>query len=137
MTSLIKSEQFPYQIIRFFSPWTQAVYIQILRQQKEYSQSKTYSRKHPDPKPPYAEILELLYINLTQNDFEFNGQYYLQTKGTAMGKRFAPAYANTYMAAWEEQVLQTVPQKTTHLWTLVIWHGWSALKATVLESNTC
>lgn len=96
MTSLIKSEQSPYRIICFFSPWTQAVYIQILRQQKECSQSKIYSRKHPDPKPPDAEILELLYINLTRNDFEFNGQYYLQTKGTAMGKRFAPAYANIY-----------------------------------------
>jgi len=35
---------------------------------------------------------------------------YLQIKGTAMGKRLAPAYANIYMANWEQTVLPTCPQ---------------------------
>lgn len=37
---------------------------------------------------------------------KFNGQYYLQIKGTAMGKRFAPAYANIYMAEWEKTTFE-------------------------------
>lgn len=40
-----------------------------------------------------------------RNDFIFNEKFYLQIKGTAMGKRFAPAYANLYMANWEEEAL--------------------------------
>lgn len=29
---------------------------------------------------------------------EFNKEFFLQIKGTAMGKKFAPAYANIFMA---------------------------------------
>lgn len=48
-------------------------------------------KKFPDPSRPDGAILKLLEISLTKNDFEFEGAFYLQTKGTAMGKRFAPA----------------------------------------------
>lgn len=64
---------------------------------------------HPDPKRPDKEILELLNINLTRNYFEFNSKFYLQIKGTAMGKKFAPAYANIFMAKWEEEALAKCP----------------------------
>ena len=33
---------------------------------------------------------------------EFDGKFYLQIHGTAMGKKFAPAFANLYMCFWEE-----------------------------------
>lgn len=59
----------------------------------------------PDPKRPDEQILKLLEINLTKNDFEFNGEFFLQIKGTAMGKKFSPAYANIFMAHWETQAL--------------------------------
>lgn len=62
-------------------------------------------QKYPDPRRPDKILLELLHINLTCNDFEFDKSFYLQTKGTAMGKRFSPAYANIYMANWETSVL--------------------------------
>ncbi|XP_047665625.1 uncharacterized protein LOC113646099 isoform X1 [Tachysurus fulvidraco] len=57
--------------------------------------------RHPDPCRPDDLILQLLEINLTRNDFEFDKQCYLQIQGTAMGKMFAPSYANIYMAYWE------------------------------------
>ena len=60
--------------------------------------------RFPDASRPEEAILELLELSLTRNDFEFEGEFYLQIKGTAMGKRFAPAYANIYMAQWEETV---------------------------------
>ena len=66
---------------------------------------KNIFQKYPDQNRPDQEILELLEINLTKNDFEFNGEFYLQIKGTAMGKKFAPAYANIFMADWEEKAL--------------------------------
>lgn len=31
-----------------------------------------------------------------KNDFEFSGEHFLQTPGTAIGKKFAPAYTNIY-----------------------------------------
>lgn len=41
--------------------------------------------KYPDTHRPDGEILKLLEINLTRNDFEFNNEYFLKIKGTAMG----------------------------------------------------
>lgn len=41
-------------------------------------------------------ILKLLEISLRKNDFEFEEQYYLKVKGTAMGNRFAAAYNSIY-----------------------------------------
>lgn len=65
---------------------------------------------NPDPKRPTKELMELLKINLTRNDFEFNEEYFLQIKGTAMGKKFAPSYTNRYMSIWEKEALA----KCTH-----------------------
>lgn len=61
--------------------------------------------KYPDNRRPDRTLLTLLEINLTKNDFTFNGQTYLQFRGTAMGKRFAPSYANIFMAGWEQEAL--------------------------------
>lgn len=58
-----------------------------------------------DPKPIHPYILQLLKLSLEGNDFQFNGKHYLQISGTAMGKKFAPHYADITMAYWEEQNL--------------------------------
>ena len=60
---------------------------------------------YPDVTRPDAELLSLLEINLTRNDFLFNGEFFLQVKGTAMGKKFASSYANLFMAQWEASAL--------------------------------
>ena len=64
-----------------------------------------------NPCIPDEHLLKLLKICLTRNDFYFNEQYYLQIKGTAMGKRFAPSGANIFMAEWEQQVMTKVTYK--------------------------
>ena len=64
---------------------------------------KQIFKKNPDPKRPDKDILELLKINLENNDFEFNSQWYLQTWETSMGNKFAPNYANLFLAEWEEK----------------------------------
>lgn len=83
--------------------------------------------RNPDPLRPDEEILKLLQINLSRNDFEFNGKFYLQIKGTAMGKKFAPAYASIFMAAWEEAALQTVPLQPAAYFRFLddIWGIWT------------
>lgn len=67
--------------------------------------------KYPLENRPDEEILDLLRLSLTKNDFTFNSHWYLQIKGTAMGKKFAPAYANIYMADWEQGALQKCEKK--------------------------
>lgn len=68
------------------------------------SVSRAFDRT-PEIDRPDKEILELLKICLTHNDFQFNSKFYLQIHGTAMGKIFAPNYANIFMADWEEKAL--------------------------------
>ena len=68
-------------------------------------------QQSPDPARPVEAILELLKLSLVNNDFTFNGDWFLQTWGTAMGKRFAPHYANIFMAQWEQQALERSPLK--------------------------
>jgi hypothetical protein len=46
-------------------------------------------------------LMELLEITLQKNDFEFNGEYFLQICGTAMGKSYAPALADLYMLEFD------------------------------------
>ena len=56
-------------------------------------------------------ILELLRISLEYNDFQFNQETYLQTWGCAMGKRFAPEYANIFMAHFESEINQLASKR--------------------------
>ncbi|KAI7790206.1 hypothetical protein IRJ41_018224 [Triplophysa rosa] len=82
--------------------------------------------ENPRQGRPDQAILELLGISLRQNDFEFDGKWYLQVKGTAMGKRFAPAYANIYMAEWERTLQEQGGQWPFCYWRYVddIWGVW-------------
>uniref|UniRef100_A0A8C5MHD2 Reverse transcriptase domain-containing protein n=1 Tax=Leptobrachium leishanense TaxID=445787 RepID=A0A8C5MHD2_9ANUR len=50
-------------------------------------------------------ILEGIRLILENNYFYSQGDFYLQVNGTAMGSRFAPSYANLFMAFWEESFL--------------------------------
>lgn len=67
--------------------------------------------KNPDLNRPDTDILKLLESSLTKNDFVFNGLTYLQVSGTAMGVKFAPAYANIYVAELEEEALKKCDKK--------------------------
>jgi len=65
--------------------------------------------EYPDPSRPDEEFLELLEICLENNDFQFNGRWFLQLWGTSMGKRFAPKYANIFLAHFEKKALAKCP----------------------------
>lgn len=87
---------------------------------------KNCMKKYLDPKRLDEYVLKLLEINLTKNDFEFNDTFYLQTKGTAMGKTFTHSYANIFMACWEETALDSYPLKPYAYYRFLddIWVIW-------------
>ena len=48
---------------------------------------------------------------LKNNFFVFDGKFYKQLQGTAMGTKLAPAYANIFMAKLEHNILSHAPLK--------------------------
>ena len=58
------------------------------------------------------EILTLLKLVLTNNCFSYNGKFYRQIRGTAMGTPCAPAYANIFMAfLWKTRIVPGLPSQ--------------------------
>lgn len=53
--------------------------------------------KYPYIKRPDIYILQLLQLTISGNDFIFDGQYYLQILGMAMGNPCSPATANLFL----------------------------------------
>ena len=57
--------------------------------------------QNPDANRPDDELIALLELTLYNNDFEFNGELYLQVHGIAMGKKYAPGLANLYLKSFD------------------------------------
>ena len=89
--------------------------------------------------PLYDGIMQLLELSLKNNDFMFNGEWYLQTIGTSMGRDWAPHYADIYMAKFEKEALHKSPLKPHTYYRylddiFIVWpHGEDAF-ITFLES---
>ena len=62
------------------------------------------------PSIPHGEGLEASLV-LDNNYFEFNDKIYRQKLGTAIGIKFAPAYANLFMTLLEESLVDTSVEK--------------------------
>ena len=98
--------------------------------------------KPPDTLPHNSYINELLELVLTNNHFEFNGEFYHQLSGTAMGTKLAPSYANLFMTKFEDKYVYTYPQQPL-LWKsfiddiFLIWpHGKNSLIEFIEHLNT-
>ena len=70
---------------------------------------------------PTDDIVDLAELVLKNNNFEFDGKHFLQKRGTAIGTRMAPAYANLFMHDLESQLLDLAPVKP-YLWLRYIDH---------------
>ena len=85
--------------------------------------------KRTTQQPPTETICDLIDIILTNNNFEFDEQFYLQKHGTAMGTRMAPPYANLFMGDLERSALDKTAYKPLVWWRYIddiflIWtHG--------------
>ena len=95
------------------------------------------------PQRPNLAILScLLEIVLKNNIFEFDGKFYKQLQGTAMGTKLAPAYANLFMGKLENTILSHAPLKPSFYKRyiddiLILWpHSENDLKEFLLRLNS-
>ena len=87
-------------------------------------------------------LVGLASLVLENNYFEFNDRFYRQKLGTAIGTKFAPAYANLFMTRLEERLLEASPDKPL-VWmrfiddVFFIWmHGEERLKSFINHLNS-
>ena len=76
---------------------------------------KYHYDKFPDEVVPKNHLRAFMQTILKHNIFHFAGKMFKQIKGTAMGTKFAPSFANIFMASVEEDFLGNYPQ-TPQAW---------------------
>ena len=66
-----------------------------------------------DPRLPLPTrvFLDLIRLCVQSTSFSFNGQYYSQTYGVAMGSSLSPVLANLYMEFFESKYLPRILPK--------------------------
>jgi hypothetical protein len=96
-----------------------------------------------DEKPSNDCLINLLEFVLTKNTFQFNGDFFLQICGCAMGSKVAPSYANIYLDRFERLFVYTYPKKPV-IWLrylddcFCIWqHGEAELNKFFFHLNSC
>ena len=99
-------------------------------------------RNNLNYKPSNHNLIELLTLVLTKNNFQFNGQHFLQIKGVSMGSKVSPSFAILYMDYFESTHVYTYQlQPTVYLRYIddifMIWpHGNTELATFVEFLNT-
>ena len=58
---------------------------------------------------PRDVLLDILSYFLKNNVFSFNGEFFKQKYGVAMGTKLAPALVTIYLTLLEESFLKTAP----------------------------
>jgi hypothetical protein len=80
-------------------------------------------------------LLKLLRLVLGRNNFTFNGKHFLQIKGTAIGTKVAPGFANNYVA-WFERLFVYLYHNQPLIWLRFIddiFLVWTHGEAELLE----
>ena len=72
-----------------------------------------------DPTIPTTRLCDLIRMILIHNTFTFNGKYYRQINGTAMGTKMAPSYANLFMGKFEENALADASHSPLIWWRFI------------------
>ena len=98
--------------------------------------------RRENPGVPTDTLVGLASLVLENNYFEFNDRIYRQKLGTAIGTKFAPAYANLFMTRLEERLLEASADKPL-VWmrfiddVFFIWtHGEEKLESFINHLNS-
>ena len=70
------------------------------------SKVNDYRHLAPPHTPPNHVIKTLLDLVLKRNYFKFMDRFYWQKRGTSMGSRVGPSYANLFMAVFEDKLIE-------------------------------
>ena len=83
-----------------------SLYTNIPQEEGITTVCQAYDTFHNNNPPiPTKYLREMLDLILKENSFQFNGENYLQTHGTAMGTKMAIAFANIFMAEFETKLI--------------------------------
>ena len=81
-----------------------SLYTNIPNDEGTMATLRALRRTRPDGiQPSNLSLVEMLAQVLSYNNFQFDGKNYLQVRGTAMGTRVTPSYANIFMNDFEER----------------------------------
>ena len=107
--------------------------------------NKALNKLRPQPglKPSNQTLVQLMELVLTKNNFQFNGDHYLQIGGVSMGTKMAPNFADDFLAEFEERYVYTYRDQPL-LWArflddiFLIWtHGIDKLHEFLNHLNSC
>ena len=91
-----------------------SLYTNIPQEEGITTVCRAYDAFHnKNPRIPTKHLREMLDLILKENSFQFNGENYLQTHGTAMGTKMAVAFANIFMADFETKLIRQSRIKLT------------------------
>ena len=93
----------PYDVVALFTSMPTPSALEVMKKKLEEDtelQKRTIL--------PVDNILELLAFCLNNTYFVFQGTYYEQKKGAAMGSPISPIIANIFMEAFEQKAIATV-----------------------------
>ena len=75
-----------------------------------------FLKKRDELQPPTHTLVRLAELVFTLNTFSFNGNYYQQTGGVAMGSKLGPNYACLFVGHIEEPIFQQYNGKSPDLY---------------------
>lgn len=76
---------------------------------------KHFLDQRPTQNPPTTTLLRLAELVLTTNGFSFDGKYYVQVGGVAMGSKLGPSYACLFVGYQEYLISQQYEGPFPHL----------------------
>ena len=80
-----------------------ALYPSVPQGKARQAMQESLERRN-EKKIPTEDLLELSELVLKSNEFQFEGENFIQKEGTAIGSRMGKNYACTYMGKWEKEV---------------------------------
>ncbi len=81
------------------------------------------------------QVTDILRVCLTTTYFRYEGEYYVQVEGAAMGSPVSPIVANLFMEHFEEKALTTYPQPP-RIWVRYVDDTGTIIKTSHIDSFT-